>query len=131
MRELNALEKEFLEKLQEIANNHNKTVGGKMTESDRYILDGKTPVAEPDLMKWAEFFESGNRVVRQNNFGQVRVSTVFLGIDHSFGFGPPLLFETMVFGGELDQEQDRCLKWEEAEKMHERMCERVKAAINK
>jgi hypothetical protein len=26
------------------------------------------------------------------------VSTVFLAIDHSFGSGPPLIFETMVFG---------------------------------
>lgn len=27
------------------------------------------------------------------------VSTVWLGIDHNFGFGPPLIFETMVFSG--------------------------------
>jgi hypothetical protein len=26
-----------------------------------------------------------------------RVSTVWLGIDHGFGWGPPLTFETMVF----------------------------------
>jgi hypothetical protein len=26
-----------------------------------------------------------------------RVSTVYLGMDHSFGDGPPLLWETMVF----------------------------------
>ena len=25
------------------------------------------------------------------------VSTVWLGIDYSFGYGPPLIFETMVF----------------------------------
>src|SRR6187401_652293 len=25
------------------------------------------------------------------------VSTVFLGLDHSWGHGPPLLYETMVF----------------------------------
>lgn len=28
------------------------------------------------------------------------VSTVWLGIDHNFGFGPPLIFETMVFAAE-------------------------------
>ena len=39
----------------------------------------------------------------------IEVSTVFLGMDHNFGAtGPPLLFETMVFGGELDQE---CERW--------------------
>ena len=28
----------------------------------------------------------------------VRVSTVWLGLDHRFGAGPPVIFETMVFG---------------------------------
>ena len=28
----------------------------------------------------------------------VCVSTVWLGLDHQFGDGPPLIFETMVFG---------------------------------
>ena len=103
--------------------------------SDKYVLDGKTPVAEPDLMKWANWMETCNRVVRKDTatvklagepIGEVRVSTVFLGLDHSFGNGPPMLFETMVFGVALDQEQDRCSTWEAAEKMHELMCERVK-----
>lgn len=36
------------------------------------------------------------------------VSTVHLGLDHGYGDGPPLIFETMVFdpegvGGELDR----------------------------
>lgn len=103
--------------------------------SDMYILDGKTPVAEPDVIKWGEWMEKANRTVRKDtatvkvsgqNIGQVRVSTVFLGIDRSFGGGQPLLFETMVFGGALDEELDRCSTWEAAEKMHELMCERVK-----
>ena len=34
-----------------------------------------------------------------------RVSTVFLGLNHQFGDGPPLIFETMIFSpGPLDQE---------------------------
>ena len=106
-----------------------------MNLSDKYILDGKTPVVENDLTKWAEWMQTGNRVVRHDTadvklagkpIGEVRVSTVFLGLDHWFGDGPPMLFETMVFGGALDQEQDRCSTWEAAEKMHELMCERVK-----
>jgi len=105
--------------------------------SDKYVLDGKTPVRESDLIKWAKWFETANRRVRNDvatvkfkgeKVGEVRVSTVFLGLDHSFGDGPPLLFETMVFGGPLDQEMDRCSTWEAAEKMHEAMCERVKLA---
>jgi hypothetical protein len=31
-----------------------------------------------------------------------RVSTVWLGLDHSFFGGPPLIFETMIFGGDRD-----------------------------
>lgn len=30
------------------------------------------------------------------------MSTVWLGIDHSFGSGPPLIFETMVFSSKDD-----------------------------
>lgn len=102
-----------------------------------YILDGKTPVPEPDIRKWAEWLSTADRVVNQTTgivklagtpVGDVQVSTVFLGVDHSFSGGPPLLFETMVFGGVLDQETDRCTSWEAAEKMHERMCDRVKCA---
>jgi hypothetical protein len=40
---------------------------------------------------------------------------------------PVVLWETMVFGGKLDQEQDRCSgSREQAEAMHARMVERVK-----
>ena len=54
-------------------------------------------------MQWAEWFERDERrVVGHNNFllGKTRItiSTVFLGIDHSHGFGPPLLWETMILG---------------------------------
>lgn len=104
-----------------------------------YILDGHTAVEEPDLMKWAKWFETGNRVVDKSvadvslggdKVGQVTVSTVFLGINHSFSDSDrPLLFETMVFGGKLDQEMDRCSTWEAAEKMHELMCEKVKLSV--
>jgi len=40
--------------------------------------------------------------------GEARVSTVWLGFDHSHSEeGPPLIFETMVFGGEWDSFQWR------------------------
>lgn len=43
------------------------------------------------------------RRVEQTKVGDVVVSTVWLGRDHNFGTaGPPLIFETMVFGGLLD-----------------------------
>lgn len=36
--------------------------------------------------------------------GDVTVSTVYLGLDHRWGDGPPLIFETMIFGGPYDQD---------------------------
>ena len=91
-----------------------------------YILDGKRAVECPDLLTWAAWSESAHRRVAIEEINGVRVSTVFLALDHSFGEGPPLLFETMVFGGPLDQELDRCTTWEEAEAMHAAMVARVK-----
>lgn len=94
----------------------------------KYILDEKgNPIPEPSLMKWAQWFETANRQVDYEVIGDSRISTVFLGIDYSLDGGAPVLWETMVFGGKLDQEQDRCSgSREQAEAMHRRMVERVK-----
>jgi hypothetical protein len=91
--------------------------------SDRYILEGKTPVLCNDLMAWARWFEKAERHVANETRGDVQVSTVFLGLDHAFGGSVPLLFETMIFGGKHDEYQDRCSTWDEAEQMHKRACE--------
>jgi hypothetical protein len=55
----------------------------------------------------------------------VEVSTVFLGIDHSFGFHKPLWFETMIFGGKRDGEQYRYETWEEAEANHWKLVKKL------
>lgn len=58
------------------------------------------------------------------------VSTVFLAINHSHTLtGPPVLFETMVFGGPLGGEQDRYHTWDEAVAGHAAMLARVRAAV--
>lgn len=90
----------------------------------RYVLDErKNPIPEPDLMRWAKIFEGADRQVARTSLAKGgHVSTVFLGLDHNFGDGPPLLFESMVFdplGESLDQ--DRCSTWAQAEAMHARM----------
>ena len=95
--------------------------------SKKYILEGKEPVRCYDVIAWGEFFEvDSNRRVAQTSIGEASVSTVFLGLDHQFVDGPPLLFETMVFGGSLDQEMDRYSTWKEAEAGHESMVAKVK-----
>ena len=93
-----------------------------------YILEGHK-VVETALLTWAKWFEGTEHHMADENVGDIRVSTAFLGLDHSFGYGPPLFFETMVFGGSLDQEQDRYTTWEEAEAGHKAMVKRVKEAI--
>ncbi len=94
--------------------------------NDKYILEGKTPVPCDDLMTWADWFENAdNRRVAKTESGDIRVSTVFLGLDHSYGDGEPQLFETMIFGGEHNNEQWRCATWEQAEEQHRIACEKA------
>jgi hypothetical protein len=92
-----------------------------------YILNGKEPVPCRDPSAWSTWYcRPANRVVAQTVVGQKMVSTVFLGIDHNFlGYGPPILFETMVFAALEDDEvcdddlgQRRYCTWEEAEAGH-------------
>lgn len=85
-----------------------------------YILKGHTSVVEPDILKWAAEFETSNRIVNQTQVSEeIQVSTVFLGIDHSFGMGDsPILFETMIFGGTRDQEIHRYATWDQAAAGH-------------
>lgn len=95
------------------------------------LKDKETPVVEPDLHRWAQWFQNSKeeRIVARTSIGESSVSTVFLALDHSFGGCIPILWETMVFGGKLDQEMDRCSgNREQAEAMHLKMIERVKRA---
>lgn len=75
----------------------------------RYYLRDGTPTT---LMGWAEKYEDPNyKIVKQTHFkgvgGSVMLSTVWLGLDHSWGEGPPLIFETMIFGLSEDEFQYR------------------------
>ena len=91
-----------------------------MGATDHYILDGHE-VRVVDLITWAEWFDRAGwrRVVAKTWVNQVEVSTVFLGLDHSpGGDGPPLLFETMIFGGANNEAQWRYSTWDEAEAGH-------------
>ena len=104
-----------------------------------YILEEHKPVKCDDILTWAKWFETANRAVKKDiaklsylgkKLGEIKISTVFLGIDHNFDDeGDPILFETMVFGGELDESCDRCSTWEAAEKMHELWVEKVKLSV--
>lgn len=88
--------------------------------------DGKTPVQTDDIEVWARCMgnEATKRVAYDySNCMNISVSTVFLGIDHGYGDGAPVLFETMIFGGKHHEWQQRYCTWEEAELGHQEACD--------
>ena len=90
--------------------------------TDRYMLEGKTPVQCTDLMEWATWKGKANNQVASDAEGGISVSTIFLGTDRSCAEGSLILFETMIFGGEHDEDQWRYATWDEAEEGHKRAC---------
>jgi hypothetical protein len=91
-----------------------------------YILEGKEPKLVTDILVWSRWFENADRRVAKTTVGEVEVSTVFLGLDHSFGGDLPILFETMIFGGEHNDYQERYATWEKAEIGHLKAVKLVK-----
>lgn len=68
-----------------------------------YILDDAgEPVRERDTIAWGAWleaaFKDGRKHVGHDTVGPYYISTVFLGVDYAFGEGPPVLWETMIFG---------------------------------
>ena len=98
--------------------------------TDKYILHGKEPVPCDDLFKWAEWLKSADRHVKEDEINGVRISTVFLGLDHNLarllGRGRPHLFETMIFGGEHDMYCERSSTWDQAKINHDRVVKMVR-----
>ena len=88
--------------------------------TSRYVLlENGEAVPEPDLMMWAVWMETNTLIIRQDAYGKVLISTVFLGVDmRHLGVGPPVLFETMVFGGAHDRTTRRYATRTEAEIGH-------------
>ena len=97
---------------------------------NHYILVNKEPKSV-SLMEWVEWFEnSDKRIVAQIQLRRAKVSTVFLGLDHRWGDGSPLLFETMIFGGRHDNFQDRYTTWDESELGHYKVIELAMVRID-
>ena len=86
-----------------------------------------------DPEEWSENFASSRQVAAtrvNTKSGSVDVSTVFLGIDHRMtGKGAPILWETMVFGGQFDGYCRRYAALPHARKGHEDVVEGVKSGL--
>ena len=95
-----------------------ETKKGKLMEN--YIWKkGRPPVKCSDLMEWSKKSNNTGRQVGYSVVQDVVVSTVFLCLDHSWKEEDgPILFETMVFGGDEDQMQVRYRTENEARNGH-------------
>ena len=91
---------------------------------DQYVLENKIPVKtgvneSNDIINYV-------KTIKEDVIGNIRVSTIFLSFDHGFiEDQPPILFETMVFGGKFDQCQTRYSTYAEAENGHEKVLNKV------
>jgi hypothetical protein len=94
-----------------------------------YTLVDREPVEVETLKAWVYEVARRKRIAVETGvdpwrvglaeIAEVAISTVFIGLDQDFlRRGPPLLFETMIFGGRLDHSRNRCAMWAEAEAMH-------------
>lgn len=103
-----------------------------------YILKGRRPFAVPFWKQeaWMQAKNPGGHritwTIARSRAGRYTVSTIFLGLDHSFGFdGPPVLFETMAYvrspdgKGEFRDEQYRYRTWDEAIRGHRQYTARL------
>lgn len=82
------------------------------------------------LMEWATLFEDrAFKKIANTIIGPYHISTIWLGLDHDFGDGPPLIFETMIL---MEDETDSLCHWQsrystlpEAREGHEKACDLV------
>ena len=50
-----------------------------------------------DVLTWGMQFDTMDRHVAEDEINNLKISTVWLGVNHNYFGGPPLLFETMIF----------------------------------
>jgi len=85
-----------------------------------YILDENNKPIKSTIVDCGNWLDENpeRKAVKQEHIDDVFVSTVFLGLDHAWDSDTPILWETMIFGGEHDQYQDRYASYEDALEGH-------------
>jgi hypothetical protein len=113
---------------------HDRDEGQQEQVIGYYDRDG----VEIDLQTWSRLLNSIYQRVALASIVDLSapevaydVSTVWLGMDHGFSdVGPPIIFETMIFGdGDLDSTCRRYATEEEALHGHQEMIDIVRAIM--
>jgi len=82
---------------------------------------------EIDVDEWTELFSDKQyQIIQQDKIGNNFISTVWLGLNHSWNGGGIKIFETMVFNDseEIEQDMERYETEAEAIRGHERFLEK-------
>lgn len=107
--------------------NTNTTANTAAVPASLYYDRAGQPIG---LNEWAEMFETTDRSVARDVVLDCVVSTVWMGLDHSFGDTDagalPLVYETMVFGGRCSETCERYTSEADALAGHARMIELVR-----
>ena len=95
---------------------------------DFYILDENKNVIPATLFEWGEYLQNTHeeRIVKKENIDDYVISTVFIGLNHSYSGIYPHIFETMIFKNGESIYCDRYSTWQEAEKGHLKATEGVR-----
>lgn len=93
----------------------------------RYYTREGEPI--DDLLEWGRLFENMDiKCVAETTLPDgTWISTVWLGLDHSTGLGPPLIFETKVFSDEASRDDLDVARYSteaDAKEGHEAMVKR-------
>lgn len=97
-----------------------------------YMYDEDNIPFKANIVTAAKWLTDDKKIIRRDTINGHLISTVFLGLDHSWGEGPPLLWETMIFAegfkgnNEFEDYQERYSSYDEALIGHYEAMEKVK-----
>jgi hypothetical protein len=105
-----------------------------------YILDNNHKPVPAEVLVAANWIEDnlnrkkvGYDELTDINGDDIRVSTVFLGLDHAMPWEKdktPILWETMIFGGEHDQYQERYTSYKDDLEGHQKAINFINTGYN-
>jgi hypothetical protein len=97
-----------------------------------YLLDKDKKPYQVSLQESYKVYKDPDmKITKQDKIGDILVSTVFLSMDHGRDKNqPPVLWETMIFGGEHDLYQERYSSHEDALAGHQRALDLVNSSVD-